>query len=62
MTLTSRRLTVTLHHDERAALKTIERHIGTPSASAAMRVALIEHAAALESKHERASRLPSVAT
>ena len=58
---TKRRLTVTLHDDELAALETISRHIGTPSASAAMRRALVEHAAAIEKREDRASRLPQAA-
>lgn len=56
-----KRLTVTLASEELAALAAIARHLGTTSASAAVRVALREHAEQIDKGRDRASRLPRAA-
>ena len=61
MTTTKRRVTVTLDAEEIEAIKAISAHIGTPSASAAIRRALREHADAIRKGRDRASRLPQAA-
>lgn len=58
MSTTKRRITVTLARDDLDALAAIQGALGTRAASAAIRVALREHAAALAARSDRASRLP----
>ena len=62
MTTTKRRVTVTLDAGELEAIEAISAHIGTPSASAAIRRALVEFATQIAKGRDRASRLPSIAS
>ena len=61
MTTTKRRLTVSLNDDDQAALKVIASHLGTTSASAAVRRAVAEFARQIDVRRDRASRLPQTA-
>ena len=61
MTMTKKRLTVTLDTAEVEAIETITADMGSPSASAAVRRAVRELAAQIAMRRDRASRLPSIA-
>ena len=61
MSTSKRRITVSFDRNDQEAIEAIGKHLGSPSASAALRAAVREYARMIADGKDRSARLPRVA-